>query len=158
MKASNQMLKSLNRILAVVVIYTMSLMFTSALASAQSPPSSLFTYVSSLSKLKTKIAEAATEHKPVMIEFFATWCPYCQRLDRDVLSSSEVRQAMKHFVTLRVDASDETPENSRMLDAFNVVGFPTLIFYDKKGNLFDASSLNDGISSENLLSVLNQLS
>lgn len=158
MKASNQVVKSLHRIVAVLVLYTLSLMFASTVASAQSPPSSLFTYVSSLSKLKSSIASAAAQNKPVMIEFFATWCPYCQRLDRDVLSSSEVRQAMKHFVALRVDASDETLENSRMLDAFNVVGFPTLIFYDKKGNQYDAPSLNDGITRENLLSVLNQLS
>ncbi len=158
MKPSNRIFKTLNGMLALVVIYTMALMFNGAGAAAQTPPSTLFTYVNTLPKLKAKIAEAAKAQRPVMIEFFATWCPYCQKLDRDVLSSDEVRHAMKRFVTLRVDASDESAENSRMLDAFNVVGFPTLVFYDKNGNYVDAPSLNEGINRENLLAVLNQLS
>lgn len=157
MKHARLTFKPLNGII-VAVMFAFSLILNTACAQSQAPASSLFTYVNSLSKLKARVASAASQQKPVMIEFFATWCPYCKKLDRDVLSSNEVRQSMRRFVTLRVDVSDESPEINRMMDAYNVVGVPTLIFYDKNGNLYDASSLNDGVSRDNLLEILNQLS
>jgi thiol:disulfide interchange protein DsbD len=128
----------------------LSPVISTASASTQSSPSTLFTYVETLPQLKSKIAKAAKQHKPVMIEFFATWCPYCKQVDKDVLSSDEIRKSMKAFVTLRVDISDQNAEVSRIMDEYNIVGVPT--------NLFNASSLNEGIYRDSLQSVLRQLS
>lgn len=128
------------------------------LAYAGTSPSALFTYVSSLPRLKQKLALAASQHRPVIIEFFATWCPYCKQVDRDVLSDDSIQRSLKRFMALRVDVSDNTATNSEMMNEYNVEGVPTMVFYDKNGNMASAASLDGGINRDNLQSVLNQLS
>ncbi|HTM64515.1 MAG TPA: protein-disulfide reductase DsbD [Gammaproteobacteria bacterium] len=121
------------------------------------PPSSLFTYVDSLPKVKAKLAAAKSQHKPVMMEFFATWCPFCKQVDKEVLSEPEIRKSMKSFVTIRVDVSERNPELAKIMEEYNVFGVPTMVFYDKNGNLVDANNLNEGISKDNLQSMLTRL-
>jgi len=130
---------------------------TTAEANTVRPPSALFTYVDTLPKVKVKLAAAKTQHKPVMMEFFATWCPFCKQVDREVLSDSEIRKSMKSFITIRVDISERNPELAKIMEEFNVFGVPTMVFFDKNGNLVDANNLNEGINKENLQSMLTNL-
>lgn len=122
------------------------------------PPSSLFTYVQTLPALQKKIQDAKLAHKPVMIEFFATWCPDCKEVDTNVLSSTEIRKKMKSFSTVRVDVSERNPQLAEIMAKYNVLGVPTMIFIDKQGQLFDADKLNNGITKDGLLATLEQLS
>lgn len=121
-------------------------------------PSSLFTYVDNMTALEKKIHDAKISHQPVMIEFFATWCPDCKKVDEDVLSSTEVQQNMKPFSRLRVDVSNRNAELSKMMEKYNVMGVPTMVFFNKDGKLFDAEHLKDGVTKESLLATLKQLS
>jgi thiol:disulfide interchange protein DsbD len=142
----------------IKVLNPVSAAYSAETQAALSSPSSLFTYVSTSSQLQEKIAEAKEAHKPVMIEFFATWCPYCKALDRNVLSDAEVRKSMKAFATLRVDISVNSQELSDMMDEYHVYGVPTLIFFDKDGSLYNADNLSDGITKSGLLTTLRKLS
>ena len=128
-----------------------------ASAEAPRPPSSLFTYVDTLPKLKQKLAAAQQAHKPVMIEFFATWCPYCKGVDKEVLSDQTIRKSMKAFVTLRVDVSERNPALARMMEEYNVMGVPTMVFLDKNGKMHDSSELNMEITRSKLQGVLDKL-
>lgn len=125
--------------------------------SSSRPTSTLFTYIDTLSALKNKLAQAKQQHKPVMMEFFAAWCSSCKEVDREILSDTSIRSSMKSFVTIRVDVSERNAELSRMMAAYNVVGVPTMLFFDKNGQLYDASNLNDGITKDNLQTILNKL-
>ena len=124
---------------------------------APRPPSSLFKYVQTQSTLKAKLSAAKADHKPVMVEFFATWCPFCKKVDKDVLSDAGIRKQMKSFVTLRVDVSERNPELASMMDEYQVFGVPTMLFFDKEGKVYSAKSMRDGITKENLSATLRQL-
>jgi len=121
-------------------------------------PSALFTYVTTLEELQQKIREAKQMHKPVMIEFFATWCPDCKAVDENVLSSIAIQNSMRAFVTLRVDASNSSAELSRMTKKFNVLGVPTMIFFDKHGRRMNTPQLDNDITLQGLQATLQQLS
>lgn len=123
----------------------------------QRPVSSLFTYVQSLPQLERRVNEARQEKKPVMIEFFATWCPHCQRVDKEVLTDASIRKAMTNFVTLRVDVSERDPKLAAMMEKYNVMGVPTMIFIDKNGRRYMPSSLDQGITRSGLQQVLDKL-
>lgn len=132
--------------------------YASSAPAAKRPPSSLFTYVDTLPKLQSKVAAAHKAGKPVMIEFFATWCPFCRKVDTDVLSDDGIRKQMKKFVTLRVDVSERNPKLARMMEAYNVYGVPTMVFFDKNGELYQADELRSGITRYSLSAVLDKLS
>lgn len=122
------------------------------------PPSALFGYTSTMSNLQEKLRAAQKANKPVMIEFFASWCPDCKQVDKEVLSDKSIQKSMRAFSAIRVDVSERNSELAKMMEEYKVYGVPTMIFYDRKGKLFNAEKLNDGITKENLEATLNQLS
>ena len=77
------------------------------------------------------LAQAAKEHKPLLIEFFGIWCPPCNMLDSEVFSTKEYRSLSKKFVTLKLDADDSAswPLKAR----YKVGGYPTIVFADENG-------------------------
>ena len=127
-------------------------------APAKRSPSSLFTYVDTLPALQRKIAAAKEMQKPVMIEFFATWCPFCKKVDTEVLSNDNIRNKMKAFATIRVDISERNPELAKIMEQYQVLGVPTMIFIDKHGNQVNADSVNQEITVESLQPMLDKLS
>ncbi len=81
-----------------------------------------------------KLSQAAKAHKPVMLDFTAKWCGYCKELERGPFSDPTVVKAAQRFTRLRVDGTNQNDQT--MLAAvkrFNVQGFPTIIFFNPKG-------------------------
>lgn len=70
------------------------------------------------------LAQAKEEGKPLMVDFFATWCKPCQLLDEEVFSRSEVADASRDYVCVKVDG-DKYPDLREKLD---VTGYPTVLF------------------------------
>lgn len=88
------------------------------------------------------LAQAATEKKVVMIEFFATWCGYCKKMDEQVFPDERVQaQLSKYFVPVRVTESSENlvsfegkqVTEKELTPQFGVTGFPTLVFLSADG-------------------------
>lgn len=64
--------------------------------------------------------------KPVLVEFFASWCPHCQKM-HPILDRVE----KKEKENLRVERYDiDAPENEKLLSYYRVQSIPTfLLFY-----------------------------
>jgi thiol:disulfide interchange protein len=122
------------------------------------PVSSLFQYVTTPAELQQKLMQAKQAHKPVMIEFFATWCSDCKHVDKDILSDTEIRQHLRQLTAVRVDVSERNPELYKMMEMYHVLGVPTMIFYNSRGEQVTAAQLGDKMSRENLQKVLASLS
>lgn len=129
-----------------------------SVAYAVSSPASLFTTVSSSSALNEKLAAAKQAGKPAMIEFFATWCPYCKALDRDVLSDAAVQESMKPFTAIRVDISVNSQDLSNLMEKYRIYGVPAVVFYNKSGKEYKTHDFEQGITKKDLIAVLNKLS
>ncbi|HET8730243.1 MAG TPA: thioredoxin family protein [Moraxellaceae bacterium] len=78
------------------------------------------------------ILEAA-RGRPVLLEFYADWCPSCQTWKRDVFPRSDVKAALAPVVLLQVDATDMTPKVQALLDRYEIVGLPALLAFDREG-------------------------
>lgn len=80
------------------------------------------------------LAEAAVSDRLVMVGFTTSWCVWCRRLETDTLADPAVRESLRAFVPVKVDAEREGAELARKL---RVDSYPTLVFLDTQGNEVD---------------------
>jgi len=73
--------------------------------------------------------------KPVIIDFYATWCTPCRELEEVTFhDASVVRQADRDFVMVKVDVTKGgNPLHERLLQEYGVKGVPTIVFLDPNG-------------------------
>lgn len=86
--------------------------------------------------LDAATARATAENKPLLVYFGASWDCAAKELETSTFRDGDVRWLLaRHFVALRVDASDdEDPRTRRLSDRFKVVGDPTVIVVGPDGN------------------------
>jgi len=94
-----------------------------------------FTKVKTNAELDSQLAQAKAAGKPVMIDFFATWCTDCLRMEKSTFSDPAVIKRMKEFVALQVDVTDPSnEETSAVQKRLGVFAPPAILFYDSNGN------------------------
>ncbi len=96
-----------------------------------------------LTDLPAALNQARSENKLVLLNFTGSdWCPWCIKLDHDILSAPEfAAYAQSKLVLVKVDFPRHTPQSEDLKDAneklgqrFHVDGFPTCILVDASGN------------------------
>jgi thiol:disulfide interchange protein DsbD len=91
---------------------------------------------------KQALEDAVARKKPVVIDFFAEWCPICHDLDRTLFSKPEIQAKLAQVTALRMDATDQdNPEIQKILEKYQIDGLPTIIFLDSNGQEIDNSRL-----------------
>jgi len=77
---------------------------------------------------------AASEKKPILIDFYTEWCGWCKRLDKDTYGNKEVADFARQFVCVKIDAE----KNEALAQQYDVRGFPTTVFLKSDGTLIEA--------------------
>lgn len=82
-----------------------------------------------------RLEELQAAGKPVFINMTAAWCITCLANEQTTLSTDRVIQAMadKNITYLKGDWTNQDPEISRILDAFNRPSVPLYLFYPGAG-------------------------
>lgn len=84
---------------------------------------------------KDVVAEAGAAKKPILIDFYATWCGPCKQMDSEVYTKQEVITELGGFVTYKVDV--DKPASRSLTDQFKVTALPDVVVCKPDGTEID---------------------
>lgn len=83
--------------------------------------------------LDLALTEARAAARPVLVDFFAEWCVACKVLEEETLSHPAVLEAMAEYALIRVDITEINRENRQIMQDYDLIGLPALVFFDASG-------------------------
>lgn len=92
-----------------------------------------FQPVRSVAELTRVVAEARARGQGVLVDFSADWCTSCKEMERYTFTDPRVQAALSGAVLLRADVTANDTDDKALLQHFNIIGPPTIAFYNKDG-------------------------
>ena len=100
---------------------------TSAAAAVQA--STTFKRISSLQELDAELASAKAANQFVMLDLFAEWCVACKEFEHITFADPQAKTEMAKFRLLQIDVTAATEQDQQLLEKFQVLGLPTILFF-----------------------------
>ena len=97
---------------------------------AQHPP---FVQVENLDQLQAELRKASAQNKTVMLDLYADWCVACKEFEKYTFTDSQVINALSDSVWIQIDLTDNTASDQAFQAHFEVLGLPTILFFDANG-------------------------
>lgn len=104
----------------------------------QAPQSGLaFMPIHNVAQLDQALRQA--QGKPVMLDLYADWCVACKEFEKYTFSDAGVQAALAGAVLLQADVTANNAEQAALLKHLQVLGLPTILFFDTAGRELPAS-------------------
>lgn len=111
--------------------------------------------IRSLADLEAKLT--ASKGKKVMLDLYADWCVACKEFEKYTFTDINVQQKLNEMVVLQIDLTKNSTENIAFMQHFNVLGLPTILFFDENGNELSQSRVTGFLEANQFLDWLNKL-
>ena len=92
-----------------------------------------FRPIRSVAQLERAVGDARAQGQGVLVDFSADWCTSCKEMERYTFTDPRVQAALGAAVLLRADVTANNADDQALLKHFNIIGPPTIAFYDKDG-------------------------
>lgn len=114
-----------------------------------------FIRIKTLDDLKTRLE--AARGKPVLLDLYADWCVACKEFEHKTFSDPAVRARFNDMVLLQADVTANDDADVDLLNGLNVLGLPTLIFFDRDGNEVSGQRVTGFMGPAEFLGQLDKL-
>ncbi|KLE04828.1 protein-disulfide reductase DsbD [Aliarcobacter butzleri] len=127
--------------------------FTSSKMTQVSDEKLIFKKIKNIQELELAIKNS---NKPVMLDFWASWCISCKELEEITFQDEQVINKLQEFTLLKADVTENNDEDKALQKKFGVVGPPALIFWDKDKNEIQASRIIGYKNPKDFLEIVNK--
>ncbi len=93
-----------------------------------------FIKIRNVEELQQQLTLAKQAKRPVMLDFYADWCVACKEFEKYTFHDPAVAAQLKQFVLLQADVTRNQAQDIELLQAQQVLGLPTIDFWDAQGN------------------------
>jgi uncharacterized repeat protein (TIGR02543 family) len=78
------------------------------------------------------VADQKAGGKPMLVYFYATWCPHCKRFTAEVLSSPKTQEYVKKYPHVRI-APDNGNAEKQLMQSYGAEGYPSFFVVKSNG-------------------------
>lgn len=82
------------------------------------------------------VRQAKAQGKPLMVDFFATWCGPCKMMDQKTYTDAAVQSELANWISVRVDV-DRDP---RLSQQYKIKSIPTTVLFTADGKPISSTS------------------
>jgi len=114
-----------------------------------------FQRISSTAQLDQKLQDSSG--KITLLDLYADWCVACKEFEKYTFSDKQVQTALSNVQLLQADVTSNSTTDSRLLQHLNVLGLPTILFFDADGNEIPGSRVTGFMKPEAFLEHLQKV-
>ena len=111
-----------------------------------------FSFMRDLAQLRGEIENSK---KPVIVDFWASWCKNCEQSER-AFADPALAGALDKFSLLKIDLSEDSEQNRAIKAHFNVFGPPTILFFKEGAEIANLRQIGS-VNSEKLAEILTEI-
>ncbi|MFP1898763.1 protein-disulfide reductase DsbD [Lonsdalea quercina] len=129
--------------------------FTSATSPTESSSGTAFSPINTVDELNAALRDS---NKITMLDLYADWCAACKSFEKVTFSDGEVKRQMSRLRLLQADVTANTPEQNALLTRLQVLGLPSILFFDASGKEIPGSRITGFMDAAQFRSHLQKLS
>ncbi|MNC27807.1 Thiol:disulfide interchange protein DsbD precursor [compost metagenome] len=120
--------------------------FGSTASEQTAQPHLNFTRINNVEQLNQALQQA--QGKPVMLDLYADWCVACKEFEKYTFSDPAVQTQLADTVLLQADVTANNAEQAALLKHLQVLGLPTILFFDRDGKELPAARVTGFMNAE----------
>lgn len=114
-----------------------------------------FVLVDTLEQLQQKIADNGGRY--TLVDLYAEWCIACKEFEHLTFPKPEVQAQMQKMQLIKVDVTKMTRKDQALLEHYQVLGLPTLLFFSPDGSELTPSRVTGFMNAPDFAAHLEQL-
>ncbi len=122
---------------------------------ANQTQSNHFKRIHSLAELEQQLT--ANKGKKVMLDLYADWCVACKEFEQYTFVDPKVQAKLAEMAVLQIDMTKNSRENDELMKHFQVLGLPTILFFDEQGRELSQSRVTGFMQADAFVQWLNGL-
>jgi thiol:disulfide interchange protein DsbD len=116
-----------------------------------------FRRVKSLQDLAKELAEAGSNGKGAMLDFYADWCVECIRMEKNTFKDTGVQAQLGRMKLLQADVTANDAIDQELMKNFGIIGPPAILFFNRQGEEMRAYRLVGYFTPEKFVSHLQKV-
>ncbi len=108
----------------------------SAIVSSQTsniPASVNFTRIKGIKGLEVALAQAKTNNKISMLDFYADWCVSCKELEHITFANPRVIANLQNINTIQADVTANDDQDKALMKKLSIIAPPAILFFKPDG-------------------------